>query len=216
MAHKSLILSLTSLLLIGCAAASEIPTDGLILDLDADKGIALEEEDRVVVWTNQVASARAKHFARRDEGRKNPGSGRPTLKRSGFGHNTVVFRRQELVNGDEDAFDHLTAGSGHTWFFVMSVAPQVSGLKDVNSFFGNLRNGGKYEGFWAGFTDDNRLWAGSRNAVTFGRWDKNNPQLLGPTLEEGRLYVVAGRMGAGTGTVTLELFVNSTRPVDFQ
>ena len=33
-------------------------------------------------------------------------------------------------------------GSGYTWFAVMSVAEQVRQLKDVNSFFGNLRNGG--------------------------------------------------------------------------
>ena len=40
------------------------------------------------------------------------------------------------------------------------------------------RNGKKYEGLWAGVTDNNRLWAGARNGLTFGRWDKNNPQAL--------------------------------------
>jgi hypothetical protein len=86
----------------------------------------------------------------------------------------------------------------------------------VNSFFGNLRNGGKYEGFWAGLKDDNTLWAGSRNGITFGRWDQNNPQLLGPKLEENRYYVLAGRMGAGTGKVTIELFVNKAEPAASQ
>jgi hypothetical protein len=118
----------------------------------------------------------------------------------------------------------------------MCVYPQVSGLKDVNSFFGNLKNGGNYEGFWAGLKDDNTffgnlknggnyegfwaglkddntLWMGSRNGVTFGRWDDNNPQVLGPKLEVNRYYVLAGRMGAGTGDVTIELFVDGTRPV---
>jgi hypothetical protein len=76
-----------------------------------------------------------------------------------------------------------------------------------------LKNGGKYEGFWAGLKDDNTLWIGSRNGITFGRWDQNNPQLLGPKLQEDRYYVIAGRMGAGTGKVTIELFVNQARPV---
>jgi len=107
----------------------------------------------------------------------------------------------------------LTTGSGYTWFAVMCVYPQVSGLKDVNSFFGNLKNGGNYEGFWAGFNDDNTLWMGSRNGITFGRWDQNNPQVLGPKLDENRHYVIAGRMGAGTGKVTIELFVDGTKPV---
>ena len=52
---------------------------------------------------------------------------------------------------------------------------QVEGLKDVNSFFGNLKNGGNYEGIWGNVTDDNRLWIGSRNGVTFGRWDGTTP-----------------------------------------
>ena len=66
------------------------------------------------------------------------------------------FRRQELVNHDEDAFDHLLTGSGYTWIAIMSVYKQVVQLKDVNSFFGNLKNGGMYEGIWGNVTDDNR------------------------------------------------------------
>jgi hypothetical protein len=54
---------------------------------------------------------------------------------------------------------------------------------------------------------------GSRNGITFGRWDQNNPQVLGPKLEVNRYYVIAGRMGAGTGNVTIELFVDGIRPV---
>jgi hypothetical protein len=30
------------------------------------------------------------------------------------GHDTLVFKRQELVNHDEDAFDHLLTGNGYT------------------------------------------------------------------------------------------------------
>jgi hypothetical protein len=188
---------------------------GLLLDLDANCGIALEDGDRVWAWTNQVASSPAQLFVKQDKGRAAPGSGRPALKRSVEligGHNVVVFRRQELINHHEDAFDHLTTGSGYTWFAVVRVYPQVPVLKDVNSIFGNLRNGGLYEGFWAGLTDDNRIWMGSRNAITFGRWDDNNPLVLGPRLEEDRFHVLAGRMGAGTGEVLLELFVDDSKP----
>ncbi len=206
------------LLLLGFAATAQaqMVDKGLILDLDADKGVEVEDGDRVVRWTNQVAAFAAKDFLKQDEGRRQPGSGRPTLKKSVAAiddHNTVVFQRQELVNHNEDAFDRLLTGRGYTWFAVISVHRQVVQLKDVNSFFGNLRNGGNYEGIWGNLTDDNRVWIGSRNGITFGRWDDNNPMVLAPKpLEENRYYVVAGRMGAGTGEVSIEVFINDPRP----
>lgn len=187
---------------------------GLILDLDADRGVKVVD-GRVASWKNQADSNAKMFIATRDAGHEK-GTGHPVLKEDVAaigGHNSVVFKRQELINFEEDAFDHLTTGSGYTWFAVMSVYPQVSGLKDVNSFFGNLKNGGKYEGFWAGLKDDNTLWMGSRNGITFGRWDRNNPQVLGPKLEPNRYYVIAGRMGAGSGQVTVELFVDGIKPV---
>lgn len=190
---------------------------GLILDLDADKGVELEGGDRVVKWTNQVTSFAAKDFIKQDQGRKVPGSGRPTLKKDVKairGHNTLVFQRQELVNFEEDAFDHLITGNGYTWLAVMCVYEQVVQLEDVSSFFGNLRNGGNYEGIWGNMTDDNRVWLGSRNGITFGRWDDNNPMVVAPKpLEIKRYYVVAGRMGAGTGQVQIEVFINDPEPV---
>lgn len=192
----------------------EVVRKGLILDLDADRGIKITN-GRVASWKNQADFKARAFIATRDASHKK-GTGHPALREKVAaigGHNAIVFKRQELVNSDEDAFDHLITGSGYTWFAVMSVYAQVSGLKDVNSFFGNLRNGGKYEGFWAGLKDDNTLWMGSRNGITFGRWDQNNPQLLGPKLREDRYYIIAGRMGAGTGNVTIELFVNGVKPV---
>jgi hypothetical protein len=202
---------------LSASAAAQLPSDGLILDLNADKDVVVEDGDRVVKWTNQVAASPAKDFVKQDQGRKEPGSGRPTLKRNLAAiadHATLVFQRQELVNHDEDAFDHLLTGSGYTWFSVICVHKQVLQLKDVNSFFGNLRNGGNYEGIWGNVTDDNRVWIGSRNGITFGRWDENNPMVVAPEpLKTNRYYVVAGRMGAGSGEVQIDLFINTRQPV---
>ena len=198
-------------------AQAQITANGLILDLDADKGVQVEDVDRVVKWTNQVTTFPARDFIKQDEGRTEPGSGRPMLKKSVAaigGHDTLVFRRQELVNHDGDAFDHLVTGSGYTWIAVISVYEQVVQLKDVNSFFGNLKNGAMYEGICGNVTDDNRVWIGSRNGITFGRWDNNNPMVVAPRpLEQGRYYVVAGRMVSGTGEVQIELFINDPQAV---
>lgn len=192
-----------------CFSQSLPVEEGIILDLNADEEITIEEGNRVIKWTNQVAF-KAKDFVSRDEGRKVPGSGRPTLlvKNAEIGgHNSVQFLGQELVNHDEDAFDHLITGNGYTWMVVMKAYKQVTGLKDVNSFIGNLRNEGKYEGFWGNLTDDNRLWMGSRSGVTFGRWDVNNPMILAEdSIKTNQFYLVSGRMGAGKDTVLLELF----------
>jgi hypothetical protein len=210
-------LAVILVLSIATTTEAQVPAKGLILDLDADKGVEVEDGDRVVKWTNQVTTFPARDFVKQDKGRKEPGSGRPTLKKSVEaigGHNTLVFRRQELINHEEDAFDHLLTGSGYTWLTVISVYDQMVQLKDVNSFFGNLRNSGMYEGIWGNVTDDNRVWIGSRNGITFGRWDDNNPMVLAPNpLEEGRYYVVAGRTGAGTGEVQIELFINEPQAV---
>lgn len=198
------------------AAAEELPEKGLVLDLDAAKGLTLEDGDKVAAWRNQVAASPAKDFVKRDEGRKEPGSGRPLLRKAVpelKGKPALVFLQQELVCLDEDAFDGLSTGKGHTWLAVIAVREQRVGLKDVNSFFGNLRNGEKYEGLWGCLNDDNTLWWGARNGLTFGRFDSNNPQVLGPKLESGEFHLLAGRMGAGEGTVKLELFSNSAQPV---
>ncbi len=205
------------LLSVTTTAKAQVLEKGLIIDLNADRGVQVEDGDRVVKWTNQVAQFAAKDFVKRDKGRKVPGSGRPTWKKSVEainGHSTVVFRRQELLNHEEDALDHLLTGSGYTWLAVMSVYKQVVQLKDVNSIFGNLRSGGNYEGIWGNVTDDNRVWIGSRNGITFGRWDPNNPMVVAPEpLEENRYYIVVGRMGAGTKDVNIEVMINDPKPV---
>lgn len=198
------------------------PIDGLLLDLNADHGVKLEDGNKVMAWENQVQGNVIKSFTKRDIGRKVPGSGRPRLKLNEpqlNGHNTIVFHRQELVNHEEDALDHLVQGSGYTWFLVMSAYEQVRGKPGVNSFFGNLRNTnldkkGQFEGFWAGLGDGNEIWMSSRNGLERGLWNKNSPRVMGKeTLEKSRYYLIMGRMGAGIDTVNIELFVNSIAPV---
>lgn len=198
-------------------------TDGLLVDLNADVGLTIENGNRISSWKNSVEETGIKSFEKQDEGRAEPGSGMPRIalnKKELNGHNTVVFHRQELVNENEDAFDHLTTGSGYTWFSVMCVYEQVKGVPDVNSFFGNLRNTnldkkGKFEGFWGGLTDTNFLWMGSRSGVASeGRWNKDNPYVLAAApLVQKKYYVLAGRMESGTGQVQVELFVDSTQSV---
>ena len=208
-AMKFLLIARAALAVSGSAAA--LPEAGLVLDLDAAKGVTLEDGGKVAKWSNQAPGAVAKDFVKRDDGRKDAGSGRPLLLESVAelgGKPALDFRQQELVCLDEDAFDGLSKGSGHTWIAVLAPHEQRVGLKDVNSFFGNLRNGGKYEGIWGCLNDDNTLWWGVRNGVTFGRFDENNPQVMGPKLETGKFVILAGRMAAGTGAVALELFVN--------
>lgn len=191
-----------------------LPAKNLILDLDAAKGVELADGDRVVAWRNQAPIKTELIFTPQDQGRKEAGSGRPTVRKSAAeikGLPSIDFRQQELVCKDEDFFDALTTGKGHTWIAVIAVHPQRVGLKDVNSFFGNLRNGGKYEGVWGCLNDDNTLWWGTRNGRSFGRFDQNNPQLIGPVLEQGKFHIIAGRMTAGNETATLSLHIGSEK-----
>ena len=202
----SLLLALSCLSL----AAAEIPTNGLLVELDAAKGVTLDAQGRVTVWANQVGPEPTRAFVGQPKGRADAASGLPTPVKGAPA--ALSFRQQELVCHDEAAFDGLIRGDGCTWAAVLKVYPQRVGLKDVNSFFGNLRNGQKYEGIWGCLDDDNTVWWGARNGLTFGRFDINNPKLAGPKLAEGRFHVIAGRLGAGQGEVAAELFVNDLKP----
>ena len=197
-------------------AKSELITNGLVIDLNANKGLELTK-NKVLKWSNQVKESEVKDFVVQNKGRKKLNSGAPTLKKSIDsinGHNRLVFNRQELINHQENALDHLITGSGYTWLTVLCVHEQVIQLKDVNSFFGNLKNGGKYEGIWGNVSDNNTVWIGSRNSRTMGRWDKNNPMVLAPNpLKKDQFYVIAGRMGSGQGIVQIELFINQATKI---
>ncbi|MEO0571957.1 MAG: ThuA domain-containing protein [Bacteroidota bacterium] len=201
---------------------------GLILDLDADKSILTNERGEVQKWINQVSGFSAKEFMPNPYGVRitKPDSGSPFLKEDNTdlnGHNSVVFKEDELINGKEDAFDHLITGSGFTWFVVIQPYSTQSPdertefaqhrLEDVNSFMGNLRNGGNYEGFWGNFEDDLTFWAGARNGVTFGRFDKNNPKVVGLNLDSGKFHIIGARMVSGKGEVPISLYINSPNPI---
>lgn len=188
-----------------------LPTKDLLLDLDASKGVEVVEGDRVIAWHNQAEKAKDLVFIPQDKGREQAGSGRPTLKKAKQA--SIIFRQQELVCMDEDIFDGLTTGKGHTWIAIISVYPQRVGLKNVNSFFGNLRNGGKYEGVWGCLDDDNTVWWGTRNGLSFGRFDKNNPKVSGAELEQEKFHLVAGRMTSGKETAKLSLYIGSDQAI---
>lgn len=219
------------------AVADKPPvTEGLFLDLNANKGVTTEDGNRVAAWKNQVEGNAVDVFVKQDEGREKPlkkrelgiGSGRPTLKEnlaSIGGNSTLIFKEQELINHQEDAFDHMTQGSGYTWLSVMCAYSQNKGKPDVNSFFGNLTNGKPYAGFWGNFMDDNRVWMGTRTGADFGiKKKKDEPKLwheqLNPQVSSkapvvaNQYYLIMGRMGAGTDSVDLELFIDNTTPVD--
>ena len=196
------------------AAENTIPVKNLLLDLDAAKGIDEQADGRVVKWVSQVEGRRFE-FIKQDCGRSEAGSGCPTLMKSvpGIGGKpALAFLQQELVCTDEDAFDSLTTGAGHTWAALIAVRSQRIGVENVNSFFGNLKNGGFYEGLWGCFTDDNRPWYGARNGLSFGRFDRNNPQLIAPRIEPGMFHILIGRMQAGTGVAKVELYMDSQTP----
>ena len=210
------IVSFALLVTIGRGGDATIPAVGLVLDLDARYGLTLEAGNRVAAWRSQAPTIEPVNFIKRDQGRDPAGSGRPTLRKGIAalnGQPALVFCQQELVCLDEDRFDRLTTGGGNTWIAIVAPHPQRVGLKDVNSFFGNLRNGENYEGLWACLADDNIVWWGARNGVSFGRFDENNPKLSGPILETGAFRLVAGRMAAGAGTVALELFLEAADPI---
>ena len=217
----------TGLLLSLCwsgLVAADIPAAGLMVDLDASRGVTADAQGRVTAWTNQAGPAELRKFVGQPKGRAEATSGLPTVVKEPRA--ALSFRQQELICHDESALDGLIRGAGCTWVAMIRVHPQRVGLKDVNSFFGNLRNGQKFEGLWGCLDDDNTVWWGARNGLTFGRFDVNNPKLIGPRLEEGRFHLLAGRMGAGQPQrhsfvddlgvgrteALLEFFVNDLKP----
>lgn len=199
---------------------ASLPTAGLLVDLDPSHHVLIEPRPdlagegfgpgEVAVWGNAVPGTALREFSNFRPG------GRPVLSPplpEIAGHRAIIFAEDELVSGDEDALDHLTTGSGFTWMIVVAPdrqTPTRPPFAGVNALFGNLRNGPQFEGFWAGFDDDNAVWAGARNGRSFGRWNTDNPKLSGPRLADGQFVILAGRLEAGRGARRGELFVGGT------
>ena len=226
-------LVLTGLCITSCAMSQKekafIKND-LVLDLNANKGVTVEDEKMVVQWTNQAPNPKALDFNITEEGRtktiikqKELGTGQPTLKTNNKdlnGHSSLIFREDELINENDEAFHGMMTGGGYTWFAVIKPYKQAGRGKIKshypNAFFGNLRNtakpqleAGQYAGFWGSFYPDGRVYMGSRNGLSQKVRDGvNTPEVAAPPPEVGKWHIIMGRQGSGTGIVKLELFVN--------
>lgn len=218
--------------------AQHLPiSKGLVLDLNADAGLTLDKETMVTNWRNQVPKAKAVDFKITEEGRTKTiisqeelGTGRPTLLKNNDkinGHNSLVFREDELINDNDAAFHGMLTGGGYTWFAVIKPYEQ-GGPGKINSnypnaFFGCLRNTsppqsetGVYAGFWGSFYPDGRVYMGSRNGLnTKVRDSVNTPEVAGPAPSINEWHIIMGRQGSGQGVVQLDLFVdNPTQPIN--
>jgi hypothetical protein len=210
--------------------SQELALENLVLDLNADIGVAVEDKNLVTRWTNQAPDPKAINFSITEEGRTKTiitqtelGTGRPALVKNVSeinGHASLRFRENELINDNDEAFHGMITGSGYTWFAVIKPYEQ-RGPGKINSgypnaFFGCLRNTGppqketgQYAGFWGSFYPDGRVYMGSRNGLSEKVRDGvNTPEVAAPAPAVNEWHIIMGRQGSGQGTVKLELFVN--------
>jgi hypothetical protein len=145
---KLVLFSLTCLV----GTASAVPVAHLMFDLDAVQGVQQDAGGQVLCWTNQVSNCAARDFVPNDKGREVTGSGVPSYRSADddCSFPAVRFQRQELINADEDAFDSLIHGSGHTWYAVLAVDEQLSSAKNTHAFFYNSPRPIKSDSQWCG------------------------------------------------------------------
>ena len=223
-----ILLTIVLFFTLGCS--QNLIRDDLVLDLNADAGLTIEDDSMVTTWMNQAPHPKAIDFNSTEEGRtktiitqEEPGTGRPTLKKNTReinGHNSLIFREDELINDNDEAFHGMITGGGYTWFAVIKPyeqgGPGKINSRYPNAFFGCLRNTGKpqletgmYAGFWGSFYPDGRVYMGSRNGLNEKvRDDVNTPEVVGPVPSVNEWHIIMGRQGAGQGVVKLELFVD--------
>lgn len=172
----------------------QLPTGGLLCDLDAARGIHKDAANLVYKWENQAVPVGhpGRDFVERVYPDRPSPQGRPAFKANQInGRPSLAFwgnpangakTGDDLINMDgPDVYDKLIQGAGYTWIAVIKPYAQVSLVgnddagRDINILFGNLKNGdaGKcqYCGVWAGIsTSTDRpdfFWAGNRGDDDF-------------------------------------------------
>ena len=145
-------------------------TDDLVLDLDADKGVVKDGDNRISSWKNQQEFKGVRYFVDQDSLRSaivadpnrhswgylapldekgiacdtNPtASGKPKLVEDIAeikGHGAIEFRHDELHNEDANAFDGFHTSQGYTWFVLIKV--------DKNQLHPSIENGGTPNAFF--------------------------------------------------------------------
>ena len=174
----------------------QIPTVGLVQDLDGDLGISLSGTT-VVGWSNSAPSGGDDVSAARGTVEMSP----DTLN----GHAVVHFDSSSLAGDDEDAFDFGLSGSGFTWLVVVRSDAQDNSRK--NRVLGTLLNQSPYSGYTAGvFTNANgtRPYADMVESPGSGEsYADADDEILDTWV------IVAGRLSAAaSGTSTLEIVVD--------
>ena len=74
-----MILRLIALLCVATSVAADIPTAGLMVDLDPAKNITLDAQGRVTSWKSQSGPVEARHFVGQPKGRTEATSGLPSV-----------------------------------------------------------------------------------------------------------------------------------------
>ena len=192
--------SIASLVLLLAGARADIVTDGLILDLDPDVGIS-ESGGSITSWANQATAGGDDVATTR---------GTPTLVAGPDGHSAVRLdeaggAKDRMSGSDENAFDGIMQGAGHTWFAVVRPTSGANG-GSKNAIFGTLTNQSNFSGLVAhasGPTPAYMLRLESGNDI-FTTGSSN--------LEDGEWHIVAGRLSAGTGPQTAEIFTDGPSP----
>ena len=67
------------------AVAADFPSAGMLVDLDARKGVAMDEKGRVTSWKNQVGGENTRDFVGQPKGRPDATSGLPTVEKDSPG-----------------------------------------------------------------------------------------------------------------------------------
>ena len=182
-------------LVLTSAAHASIVTMGLIQDLNADVGVT--GTSPVTAWANQGSLGAAGNVS------STGGIGSVTLLSGVAGtHNALRFVSGSLLGTDASSYDSLANGSGFTWFAVIDADPAVG---SPNSIWGTLTDGGlPYSGTTGGSVYGNRGMIRYRSSVG------TDTVVQGITdLSAGGYNILVGRLAAGTGNQTAEIFVDS-------